>query len=367
MTKIAIVADVHLGYSGRNDDILWALKTVRNYCFKNDIDTIVVLGDLFHDRQHLSIEILCGAYDFFQETKNDFNQQWIAFPGNHDMFLKHSWNINSIKPFGELLTIVNTVKVLEIDDRRYWILPFVYSESAYMRILERIEKQANKEDILLTHIGVNNAIQNVCFLLQRWSMVTFIQSKFDRVYAGHFHLCQQVSNNLWYPGSIIPFKFDEGDTEHGFFVFDQDKNEHIFVDVFKEGRLQEPNIAIPPQYCTFADEFLDSKTESDISGNIIRITTTRDYTQNEINDVREKFLAMGAKKVTFVNLSEDEAPNAKLAEIEPIKIEDLFTKWFDQDLRGAKDLRRNLAIRLNREIVDEGNELYAKRADPDAI
>ncbi|MFA5767299.1 MAG: hypothetical protein WC919_05225, partial [Candidatus Paceibacterota bacterium] len=73
------------------------------------------------------------------------------------------------------------------------------------------------------------------------------------------------------------------------------------------------------------------------------------------------------KKVTFINLSDDEAPQAKLVELEPIKIEDLFAKWFDQDVRGAKDLRRNLAIRLNREIVDEGNELYSKRADPDAI
>jgi len=367
MTKIAIVADVHLGYSGRTNDILWALRTIRGYCQANNIDTVVVLGDLFHDRQHLSIEILCGAYDFFRETKFDYNQQWIAFPGNHDMFLKHSWNINSIRPLGELLTIIDTVKILEIDDRRYWVLPFVYSESAYMRILQRIEKQANKEDILLTHVGVNNAIQNVCFLLQRWSMVTFIQSKFDRVYAGHFHLCQQVGDNLWYPGSLLPFKFDEGDHDHGFFVFDQDKNEHEFINVLEQGPLLQPNIAPPPQYCTFAADLLDQKTEAHVRGNIVRIATSRDYTPNECQEIRNRFAEMGAKKVTFINLSDDEAPQEQYAELEPIKIEDLFTKWFDQDIRGAKDLRRNLAIRLNREIVDEGNELYAKRADPDAI
>ena len=367
MTKIAIIADVHLGYAGRNNDILWALRAVRGYCRNNNIDTVVVLGDLFHDRQHLSIEILCGAYDFFKEAKCEYGQQWIAFPGNHDMFLKHSWDINSIRPLGELLTIIDTVKILEIDDRRYWVLPFVYSESAYMRILERIEKQMDKDDILLTHVGVNNAIQNVCFLLQRWSMVTFVQSKFNRVYAGHFHLQQQVSTNLWYPGSVIPFKFDEGDVDHGFFVFDQDKNEHVFINVLAEGRQLEPSLNAPPQFCTFAEEFLDKKTEADVAGNIIRVATTRDYTPNECQDIRDRFAAMGAKKVTFINLSADEAPNAQLAEFEPIKIEDLFTKWFDQDERGAKDLRRNLAIRLNREIVDEGNELYAKRADPDAI
>jgi DNA repair exonuclease SbcCD nuclease subunit len=366
MTKIAIIADVHLGYAGRTNDILWALRAVRNYCQEHDVDTVITLGDLFHDRQHLSIEILCGAYDFFRDAKYEYNQQWIAFPGNHDMFLKHSWNINSIRPLGELMTIVDTVKVLEIDDRRYWVLPFVYSESAYMRILERIEKQASKEDILLTHVGVNNAIQNICFLLQNWSIVTFIQSKFDRIYAGHFHLCQQVSTNLWYPGDLIPLKYDEGDCDHGFFVFDQDKNEHIFVNVLAEGCKLEPD-ARPPQFHTFSEDDLDKKTEADVCGDMVRITTTRDYTPNECQDIRERFAAMGAKKVTFINLTDEKIPNAKLVEFEPIKIEDLFTKWFDQDIRNAKDLRRNLAIRLNKEIVEEGNEIYIKKADPEAI
>lgn len=366
MTKIAILADIHLGYANRRNDIFWALGVVRSYCRNHDIDTIIVLGDLFHDRQHLSIEILCKAYDFFKEAKEQCRQSWVAFPGNHDMFLKHSWDINSIRPLGELLTIIDTVKILEIDDRRYWVLPFVYSESAYMRILERIEKQADKDDVLLTHVGVNNAIQNVCFLLQRWSTVSFVQSKFNRIYAGHFHLCQQVQN-LWYPGSIIPFKFDEGDHDHGFFVFDQDANEHEFINIFTEGRTLEPDIDPPPQFHTFAEEFLNDKTPEDVSGNVIRIATTRDYSPNECQAIRERFMTMGAMRVTFINLDKNESQTTKLIEVEPVKIEDLFAKWYDQDERGTKGLRRNLAIRLNREIIEEGNELYAKRADPECV
>lgn len=367
MTKIAIIADVHLGYAGRNDDVLWALRTVRSYCHNNNIDTIIVLGDLFHDRQHLSIEILCSAYDFFKEAKYEFNQQWIAFPGNHDMFLKYSWDVSSIRPLGELLTIIDTVKLLEIDDKRYWILPFIYSESAYMRVLQLIEKQVKENDILLTHIGVNNAILNVCFLLQRWSTVSFIQSKFDRIYAGHFHLCQQIGDNLWYPGSLITFKHDEGDHDHGFFVYDQDKNEHEFIDVIAEGKKLFPDSAAPSKFFTFSEESIDKKSKNDVLGNVIRISTNRDYTPNELQNIRSKLHELGAKKVTFINTSKDETPNAKYVEIEPVKIDDLFMRWFDDDERGTKHLRRNLAIRLNREIIDEGNELYAKRADPELI
>ena len=63
-------------------------------------------------------------------------------------------------------------------------------------------------------------ILNECFLLQNWNIVEFSNSKFDRIFTGHFHCHQKVGNNVWYPGSPIPFRFDEGASEHGFLIYD---------------------------------------------------------------------------------------------------------------------------------------------------
>jgi len=360
MSKVAALADIHLGIGNRQKDIIWALNTVKKYCHKHDIENIIILGDLFHDRQSLDIDILCAAYDFFKSTR-DLGQTWAAFPGNHDMFLKHSWDISSIKPLGEVLTIIDTVKIIMIDDTRFWVLPFVYSEQSYLKILKKIEEQHQPGDILLTHTGVCTAKLNVCFLLQQWNIIDLANSKFQRIYAGHFHLKQQVGNNLWYPGSIIPFKFDEGDSPHGFYIYDTITREHEFKDIWQAGQEHNSEPA-PPQYKNLHDDYLDEKQPKDIRNCNLRIATTRDYSPNEKQELRQKLLKMGARYITFTDMLHEEN-NIKLEQDEAeeaIRIEDLFTKWFDTDTRGTKGLQRNLALKLNREIITEGNEIYAR-------
>lgn len=362
MPKIVILADIHLGIGNRQRDILWALNAVKKYCSKANIENIIILGDLFHDRQSLDIDVLCAAYDFFKDAK-DKGQTWVAFPGNHDMFLKHSWDISSIKPLGEVLTIIDTVKILQFEDTRFWILPFIYSEPSYLKILRRIEEQYQDGDILLTHIGVCTAKLNVCFLLQQWNIVDLTNSKFRRIYAGHFHLRQQVNNNLWYPGSILPFKFDEGDSSHGFYVYDTELRSHEFINIWKAGKKFNEGEPVPPQYKSLHGDLLEEKTPSDIEGCNIRIAATKEYSPNEKQEIRERLTKMGARRITFTDMLREDA-DVKLdpdEEAEAIRIEDLFEKWFDADAHGTKGLQRNLALKLNREIITEGNEIYTQQ------
>jgi DNA repair exonuclease SbcCD nuclease subunit len=357
ITKIVLLADVHMGAGGRQGDILWALRTTREYCKNNNITEIIILGDLFHDRQSISIEVLCDAYDFFKSCK-DLGQQWIVFPGNHDMFLKYSWNVNSLRPFSDVLTIIDAVKILEIDDQRFWIVPFIYSESAYMRVLNKIEEQYEPGDVLLTHIGVKSASLNICFLLQDWSVVDFEDSKFDRVYTGHFHIRQQVGGNVWYPGSLIPFKFDEGDTEHGFYVYDIKERDHQFVNIWKTGRKLLPKETTPPQYCTFHDSLLDEKKADEVENNYIRVATTREYSPNEKDEIRSTLMSMGARRVTFMDLVKHDEVVCEDEVSEVVDMGSIFRDYVESDGKHTKDLRLNLLLKLDREIREEGDEIY---------
>jgi len=358
MTKIAILADVHLGISNRQKDILWALNTIKKYCTKVNIQNIIILGDLFHNRQSLDIDVLCAAYNFFKDTK-EHGQTWVAFPGNHDMFLKHSWDINSLKPLSEVLTIIDSVKILKINNCRFWILPFIYSESSYLKILQKIEQQYKTGDVLLTHIGVCAAKLNICFLLQQWNLIDLSLSKFHRIYAGHFHLKQQVGNNLWYPGSIIPFKFDEGDSPHGFYIYNTETNDHEFINIWDIGLEESP----APQYKNLHGDYLEEKKSEDIHNCNIRIAATKDYSPHEKQKIRERLVEMGARYVVFTDIlrEDDDVRLDPNEEGEAIKIEDLFEKWYDIDTRGTKELQRNLALKLNREIIQEGNEIYTQQ------
>ena len=79
MANIAITADIHLGLTGRLQDTIYALKTIRAYCQLAKVDMVLILGDLFHDRKYLEIDVLNEAAEFFDESKTKFGQTWVVF------------------------------------------------------------------------------------------------------------------------------------------------------------------------------------------------------------------------------------------------------------------------------------------------
>lgn len=357
-----ITSDIHFGIPGKTDHSLWAARVIREYAHKNGIEVVLVLGDLYHDRQALNIGVLNGTYQFFDELDRDYNQEWVVFPGNHDMFLKNSWDVNSIKPLSRLVTIVEDIKRVDFGDTRFWVMPFVHYESAYMQVIESIQKQADPNDILLTHIGVKNASLNECFLVKHWSVVDFSDTIFKRVYAGHFHCKQQVGEKTFYCGSPIPFRFDEGLVDHGFFVYDSAKNDHEFVNIFKAGKELLPGLQRAPDYITCPD---DVHSEADVDGNHVRVILSRDYTANELMDLRQDIVNRGALTVKWQKPKQKE--DAIIQTQSKSSIGDgskLFEKWIDHDQPKHLD-KFNLA-ELNKQIVEEGEERISTQEDLDA-
>ena len=357
--KIILTADIHNGVPGRIDDCIWSMDLVRHYANENGIKVVIILGDLFHDRVNINIEVVNKVYGFFSETDKNYDQQWICFPGNHDMFLKNSWDINSLRPLDRLLQVIEDVSLLTIDDRRFWILPFIHYESVYMKVLDKIEEKREDGDILLTHIGVNKATLNVCFLLKFWNVVNFEESGFERVYTGHFHCHQQVGENVWYPGSIIPFKFDEGLAEHGFFVYDTDKADHEFVPTFSTAsEISHLSSHMPPDYITTIDSGGGVLPEADIvNGNNVCLILPRPYTKNEMAEIRAELKRRGAKRVKFSTPKEDEEDPIEKSQIATVSLDTAFESWLNQlDEKKLKDLDKGLLLKINDQVAQEAKE-----------
>jgi DNA repair exonuclease SbcCD nuclease subunit len=359
MAKVAFIADVHLGVSGRLQDILWGMRVVREYCKKFNIDVVVILGDLFHNRESLGIDVLFATTEFFEETERLYNQRWIALLGNHDMFLRHSWEINSLAPLRKHLTIIEDIRLLTLDDRRFFVLPFIQHERAYMKVLKRLVEYYEDGDVLLTHIGVRGSTLNSCFLLKDWSVVSFDFSRFKSIYTGHFHLRQTVNDRVHYPGSLIPFKFDEGDEPHGFYVYDLVDQTHKFINIWKAGAHFFPNEVPPPQFHTFLDEKLSEKTAEEVKGNTIRIMLQNEYTKEEKREMKDRLIELGARKVSTLNLfAKIERTPQEVLESRPAQ-GGLFRTWVDADKKGIKDLDVSILNQLHEEIIHEGDQLYS--------
>jgi DNA repair exonuclease SbcCD nuclease subunit len=356
--KIAITADIHIGVPGKLQHNMWGLRRIRQHCIDNDMKYIIVLGDLLHDREHIRIEDLNILVDFLIETDEKYGITVITFPGNHDMYLKNSWDINSLKPLARYTKSYHKVSKLKLGGVRFWIVPFIYYEDEYMKTLDKIYKQHQEGDVLLTHIGVKSATLNACFLLKSWSVVDFAESPFDRVYAGHFHIQQQVGHNVWYPGSPVPFRFDEGDAAHGFFTFDTTTRTHEFIDLW-EGAGDDA----PPQLWTIDDSSIKTIETDTVKGNIIRVALSQEYTHNQLSEIRESLSALGAKDVRWLNLaSKEEKQGIDAAAEIAASASSLFERFVEADKDGTKDLDVNLLLKFNASIVADGDRKYTEQA-----
>lgn len=350
--KIAIMADPHVGVPGRLDDIMWSLKKIRQHCISRDIKYIIILGDLLHDREQVRFDDLTELVKFLTDTEF-CGIRVIALPGNHDMYLKNSWEINSLKPLTRYLTNYDKITNFTIDNTRFWVIPFINYESEYMKILDAVSKKHRPGDVLLTHVGVRSATLNICFLLKNWSVVDFNDSPFDRIYAGHFHIHQQVGRNVWYPGSPIPFRFDEGDSEHGFIIFDTETRDHEFIDILSCNDAERP-----PQYRTIDESSIGQIDPQAVGGNIIRVALSKEYTHNQLAEIRDNLCKLGAKDVRWMNLVPKEVKDNMMAAKEAASASDLFQRFIDADIDGTKTLNKTLLLKLNNEITADGDRKY---------
>ena len=351
--KILITADIHNGVPGKLKDTLWSMQIIQDYANKNGIDTVLILGDLFHNRENLNIEVLNGVYDQLSRLE-DLEQEWICFPGNHDIFLKDSWRINSLRPLENILTTHESISNFKIGNRRFWVLPFIYYEDRYNEELSKIEEEYKDGDILLTHIGVNNATLNECFLLKNWSFIDFTNSKFKRVFTGHFHCHQSVGENVIYPGSPIPFRFDEGLVDHGFIVFDIIDDSWEFVKIFDI--CGEFSDYVAPDYLTVeAKDIL----KVDLKDNNIKIILNKDFTLDELSQLRSALSAKGALDIKW------DKQFKKADEIEqidePIDESDLFSKWVEHD--NPEGYKKDLLFELHDGIAKEAEELISRETE----
>jgi hypothetical protein len=194
--------------------------------------------------------------------------------------------------------------------------------------------------------------------------VTFSDSAFYQVYAGHFHLHQRVGTAVRYVGSILPFKFDEGDHPHGFLVYDTTIGEEEFVDIWEAARQLGRPEPYPPQFHTVFLDALGNLDSTKLANNRIRVTLSTGLSPQERKDYRETLIRDGARDVVFAELLRVEPTTITVPTLEPLSAEQLFLAWTEQQ-ELPEDLNPALLVRLNQEILKEGDELFELSQQPD--
>jgi DNA repair exonuclease SbcCD nuclease subunit len=199
------------------------------YLEKNNIKTMIHLGDVVDRRKFINFNILHGMKTRFLERLQDNEIESHIIIGNHDTYFK---NTNSINSMDELVdfnhkyspNVYSSPTTVNFDGTDICIMPWINSGN-YLECKDEI--QNTKANVLFGHLEISGFEMNKGVFCDDGLDINLFK-RFDLVCSGHFH---HKSNNgsIHYLGNPYELTWIDYDDPRGFHIYDTETNELEFV------------------------------------------------------------------------------------------------------------------------------------------
>jgi DNA repair exonuclease SbcCD nuclease subunit len=281
-----LISDIHLGVHTMSED-KW-IKIADEYFNEffipevkkrwNKGDKIFILGDLFDNRNYLTLRIISFALDLFNKLEKE-GFDILILGGNHDYRNNSDSEHTSLRILERYpnIQIVKDTISYNFSDKNILIMPWVGNHKTEHEILK---KWAGKVDYLFCHSELRGAKTNMRTVLTHGLTVADYVA-YPRVYSGHIHIYQKL-DNFKFLGS--PFHLDRNDkgNKKGLTIINFDNDTEEFI---------ENNIS--PEYKT-----IEIKKESDLEklDRLIKIDNLLDDKDNFIDIVINNSVLLNSKE-----------------------------------------------------------------------
>jgi len=198
--KIAITADLHLKTRKEVENRYNALEKIINHCKKNNVEKIIIAGDLFDEN-------FLNYFDFDQLCKSTTNMNFYIIPGNHDMQLNtNSFTASNIKIF-------NNTDIEYFDNIAFLFVPYNRTKSIDEIITSFWQSQPIPNEWILIGHGdyissirtINEYEDGIYMPISAKAINVFNPLK---VILGHIHKYSEFGKVI-YPGSPYPLNINE--------------------------------------------------------------------------------------------------------------------------------------------------------------
>lgn len=221
--KFAFTADIHLSRYGQDPieestglperlhGLTNSLYAMVYYCQKNDIDNVVIGGDILHGKSIIH----ALAQDVMLQFFNDSDQMtfWVI-DGNHDLSGKGEDAVSALRS----LEKVPNVNWISKEPQTFENILFVpYSTKIVKQIKE------GEADILVSHFGLSEGILNSGISLVSSISMSDLRSRYKLILLGHYHKPQEIieeNTSMYYVGSPIQLDWGEKGDNKRFLIVD---------------------------------------------------------------------------------------------------------------------------------------------------
>ena len=229
--KIAIITDTHYGARKGADYIHSYFKKFYDNIFfpyleKNNIDTIIHMGDMFDSRKSIDYQSLEWSKRVVFEPLKKYKVH--AITGNHDAYYKNTNKVNSpellLKDYDNIITYSKPTEI-NIEGLDILLLPWINSEN-FKESKEFIDNSKSK--VAMGHLEINGFKATRGHMMED-GMGVSIFSKFEKVYSGHFHT-RSTDGKIYYLGNPYEMYWNDVNDKRGFHIFDTETLTHTPID-----------------------------------------------------------------------------------------------------------------------------------------
>jgi DNA repair exonuclease SbcCD nuclease subunit len=232
--RVWMITDIHFGVRANSRE--WA-EIQRAYFFNffiplveregRDGDVLLVLGDVFDNRQSISIPTQHLALDVFEQLSKRFAGV-VVIAGNHDVWGKSSNEMNSLRVLRLLpgVTVYEEPEVVQFGPVRFLLMPWRKDHEAEA---ECVKEHVGKADYVASHCDVNGAKFNRAVQVTEGVEADGF-SGFRRVYTGHIHYAQNVEPNIKLLGCPYQMSRSDMNNKKGVTVLDLATGEETYFE-----------------------------------------------------------------------------------------------------------------------------------------
>ena len=279
-----LFTDLHIGI--RTDSENW-FKTALEYsewvkqeALKHNVNTLIFLGDFFHDREEIRITALDAADKFLANLKQ-FNI--ILMVGNHDCLYKDNADIHSLSIFHKWsnIVVVDSLEIVEYMDKKIAFMPWGV----------KLEDVPDGLDYIFGHLEVESFMKNKVKMCDHGFKSSDLLAKAKHVYSGHFHLRskKKYSNGtITYVGCTFQQDWGDYEEEKGIELLTLSTGKSVFI----------PN-TVSPRYVKVHLSKLLSKDKDEIEtvktklkNNIVKLIVDQDMSAEKLSALSEKLSSL---------------------------------------------------------------------------
>ena len=345
-SKVGVFSDIHIGL-GQDSTIWhknilefaeWAVSVYK----EKDVNQILIPGDVFHNRNEISVNTLNMASEFFNIfLKNDF--EIFISTGNHDCYYKDRSDINSIS----LLRGWSNITLVDSEPRIFNIKNSNKKLSMIPWGTEIIDIPSS--DICFGHFEIESFKMNSYKVCEHGTKSENLLSKSPFIVSGHFHrrtFRTYENGHILYLGSPYQQNFGDMGDSRGIYVMNLLDNNFEFI---------ENNVS-PKHIKIFLSEILSQKIDpvflkKNIPGNMISLVIDTTILPEEVSLISNKLHNLNPSfyRVEYKNVEVNTTSNNAVGNFDTVDI-----------LKNLSDFIEVVDINFKKETFLYLEELYLK-------